>query len=205
MKILTCLASLVLLSAAANAHEITYEGKICECLGDVDDDGDVDRDDVDAVLDSFYAICDDATGCIEDLNHNHRVGDGDLRVLLGRWGDCPLEADVDRDKDRDVDDALAILGDLGLDCRGDLDWNGTIEENDVEIAEDTWGLSPDYHPVSLVLDDEPGLALQDLLALYEALGRDCRADVDRNGTVECNDFDELCLLTPGACNGLTCP
>jgi hypothetical protein len=54
------------------------------CVGDLDNDGDVDAGDLAILLGAWGS-----TGGPSDLNGNGLVGAEDLALLLGGWGDCP--------------------------------------------------------------------------------------------------------------------
>ena len=201
------------LTMAASGHEVTYEDKVCECVGDVDNSGTVDELDVQQVLSCFGGICvssDDPdydcpldTGCVEDVNHNHRVGEGDLDMLLANWGDCPLEGDVNRDGDLDRRDVDRVVADLDLDCRSELDGNGRVNGNDIAIAEAAWGPTRDPH-LGTDVNRDGVLTIIDLLLVIETMGLNCRSDVDRDGIVDCLDVNWVCERTQSDCSDLAC-
>ncbi|UCD75059.1 MAG: FG-GAP repeat protein [Phycisphaerales bacterium] len=56
----------------------------CECLGDVDDNGKVNIDDLFRVL-GKWGTCDD---CPEDVNVDGKVNIDDVFIILGSWGPC---------------------------------------------------------------------------------------------------------------------
>lgn len=181
-----------------SAHELTYDGKICECLGDLDHDDDVDADDIPLLLDRFDDLCSNSEGCAEDLNHNHRVGEGDLRVLLAHWGPCREEGDVNGDGVADQDDYDRVLDDQGKECGVDIDGDGRVGGNDITIAEAAWGPGDDHHPGSDV-DGNGSLSVLDLLAVVESLGRNCQSDIDGDGLVSCADLGHVCELGQLSC------
>lgn len=175
------------LAFEAESHEITYDGKICECLGDLDDDGDVDDDDIPLLVRAFGRDCPENEGCLEDLNHNHRVGGGDVQVLMGHLGRCRVEGDVNGDRFVDQDDYDLVVSQQGLACRVDIDGDGQVGGNDMAIAEAAWGPGDDHHPRADI-DDDKFLSVTDLMAVFDALGRSCKTDVDGDGWVTCEDL-----------------
>ena len=201
------------LGFCVQAHEVTYEAKVCECVGDVNYNGTVDEHDVQRILDCFGGSCltpEDPgydcpliTGCIQDVNHNHQIGEGDLDVLLANWGPCPLEGDVNRDGHLDWDDVDKVERDLGLECRTDLDRDGRVSGNDIAIAEAAWGPTRDPH-LGSDIDGNGFLSITDLLQVVNTMGRNCFSDVDRNGVVDCSDVLWVCEQTASDCSGLEC-
>jgi hypothetical protein len=204
-------------STVLTAHEVTFDARICVCIGDLATDGKVDEDDVQVLLDCFDGECSlsfddievgkecsDSLGCPADLNNNHLVGEGDLRVLLGHWGACQEPGDVDDDGDADLDDVMEVLDQQGLDCRADLDREGRVGGNDIAIAEAAW-FGGDGAFARADVDGSGTLGILDLLKVIESMGQGCRADIDGNGTVECQDFDYACGFVPTGCGGLSCP
>lgn len=181
------------LAFAVTAHEITYDGKICECLGDLDGDDDVDADDIPWIVRSFGQECPDNAPCDEDLNHNHRVGPGDVQVLMGHLGRCAEEGDVNGDGVVDRDDYDTVVLNQGLACRVDIDGNGQVGANDFAIAETAWGPGDDHHPW-VDIDEDEFLSITDLMAVFNALGRHCGADVDGDGWVTCDDIGHVIEL-----------
>lgn len=207
----------------SRGHELTFAGKLFlpadvvdVCIGnlngaDADSIERVDEEDVLLLVDAFGQSCSEEYGCLEDWNHNHYVGDGDLRVLLANWGVCRYRADVTGDGDVDLDDATEVAANQGLDCRPDLDWNGTVQGNDFNLAQLAWGPGND-HQGDVDRDDSLEIG-DDLLAVFDALGRDCFADVDLDGFVDCDDLElvcdnsdaDCCDLYVGICPELECP
>ncbi len=200
-----------LLPAVAGGHELNFDGKtIVElrqwCVGNVTGFSDditemvVDADDVTELVANFGAECPEdceypfcPAVCDFDLNHNHVVGEGDLRVLLGNWGPCRDQADVNGDGVVDLDDAAQVVADLGTDCRPDLDLSGVVEGNDLNLAQLAWGPGDDHQGDV----DRDGLLeiADDLLAVINALGRECTSDVVFDGTVDCEDL--MCVCDEG--------
>ena len=202
--------------AGAWGHEINFDGKLFTrqdlmewCIGNLtglEDDGSevVDAEDVTELVALFGTPCPD--GCLADWNHNHVIGEGDLRVVLGNWGVCRPRADVDGDGVVDLEDAAAVVADLGLDCRPDLDYSGVVEGNDLNLAQLAWGPGDDHQGD---VDRDNALEIgDDLLAVVDALGRHCTADVDFDGTVECEDLEHVCSIADIDCCDLAaavCP
>ncbi|MCP3960444.1 MAG: hypothetical protein GY719_21580 [bacterium] len=226
--LLAIACGLCLPAAGARAHEISYDGKIMaatpvavlpdyyRCIGDVDGNSVVDDGDVQRILDCFQGECSELDpgqdpdeecseefGCPEDLNHNHSVGRGDVRMVLANWGDCPVDGDIDGDGDADEDDMNAVLEDLGRDCRTDLDRNGLVGGTDLAIAEAVWGPHDDPH-LGTDLDGD-GLSIAELMAVFNAIGTSCRADFNYDGTVDFGDYCEVCALVGGSCSIIICP
>ena len=201
----------------AGAHEVTFDARICVCIGDLEPDGRVDEGDVQKLLDCFDGSCtvidtdiepgkecSQSEGCPADLNNNHLVGEGDLRILLGHWGPCPEAGDVNEDGVADMDDVLAVLGRLGTDCLADLDGQGKVDGNDIAMAEAAW-FGGDGYFEGADADGDGNYTIADLLRVVENLGVDCRADIDGNGTVECLDFEYACGFAGVDCSTLSCP
>ena len=67
--------------AATNFNTFSPAG----CVGDIDEDDDVDADDLLLLL-AAWGPC---TGCDEDMDNDDKVGTSDLLILLSNWGDCP--------------------------------------------------------------------------------------------------------------------
>ncbi len=199
-----------LLPATAGGHELNFDGKTIVglrewCFGDLTGAGRVvDAEDVTELVEQFGATCpedcedpDCPDECDFDLNHNHVVGEGDLRVLLGNWGPCRDRADVNGDGDVDLDDAIAVADDYGSYCFPDLDWNGLVQGNDLNLAQLAWGPGDDHQG-----DVNRNGVLEigsDLLAVIESLGRVCTGDFNYDGTVGCEDLDSVCTIADVEC------
>ncbi len=217
---------LLLLPAVDRGHELNFEGKTFTelrqwCFGNLNgyEEGGtemiVDAEDVLALVAQFGATCPEECEypCPEarnfDLNHNHVVGEGDLRVLLGNWGPCRDRADVNGGGDVDHDDAVAVADDIDLleplDCQPDLDFSGGVEGNDLNLAQLAWGPGDD-HQGDVDRDGYLEIA-DDLLAVVNSLGRGCTSDVDFNGTVDCEDLECICDGAFDCCDigPATCP
>ena len=171
-SILLTAFGLCLLATGASSHEISYDGKICRCIGDVDENGRVDEGDIQRILDCFQGECSEldpgqpldeecseSIGCPEDVNHNHFVGRDDIQVTLAHWGPCPLDGDVNGDGEANQEDAEAVLEDIGRDCRTDLDRSGRVGGNDLAIAEAVWGPHDDPNLGADLDGDEVGTGL----------------------------------------------
>ncbi len=61
----------------------------CECLGDLDDSGDVGVKDLLFLLGAWGSCDPPPDSCLADLDGNGEVGVKDLLILLGNWGLCP--------------------------------------------------------------------------------------------------------------------
>lgn len=221
------IGGLLLVPGTLCGHELNFDGKTVTeirewCIGDLTGFSDVapemvvDADDVTELLPYFGEEClDDCVvpfcppECNFDLNHNHVIGEGDLRVLLGNWGPCRDRADVNDDGEVDLDDVAAVLDDLGTDCRPDLDFSGEVEGNDLNLAQLAWGPGDDHQGD---VDGDGYLEIgDDLLAVVNALGRDCYNDVIFDGTVDCDDVIRVCdaglnccAVAAEACPDLDC-
>jgi hypothetical protein len=114
-----------------------------------------------------------ACDCPADLSGDTTVDAIDLAVLLGAWGpgDCaPVSCDFDGDGSIGCYDLEYLLGNYGS-CPSFGDVDGSGGEAD---CEDVW-------------------AIEDAAEQ----GRDCRADLNRNGVIDSGDVDALnCLWGP---------
>lgn len=59
----------------------------CECLGDIDDDGEIEIDDLLKVVNYWGEWMGDTT-CVADFDRDWEVGIEDLLYVLNRWGNC---------------------------------------------------------------------------------------------------------------------
>lgn len=76
-----------------SVHEVAVEtnstvDRSRVCLGDLNNDGQVNGDDVRIVLDSWSHDVDNSESSIADLNNDGIVDGSDLGTVLGHWGDC---------------------------------------------------------------------------------------------------------------------
>ena len=80
---------------AAGVPDLNQDGipDSCQCVGDLDHDGEVGGADVGLVL-SNWGSCGNA--CLYDLNNDGKVNGGDLGLLLSGWGHCPATIIVPR-------------------------------------------------------------------------------------------------------------
>lgn len=166
-----------------------------EIAGWCEGDGEVGESDVQTLLDA-WGECEDPDACPPDLNGNGVVGEGDLDILIGHWGPCHELGDVTGDGSLSLPDLLKVAGDEGLICRGDLDYNGRIDGRDYALAEQEWtraGDSADEHPGVPLVDGSPLLGITDVLEVLEALGTDCRSDVNQDGIVDGLDAACICV------------
>jgi len=193
----------LLSSSTAGGHEITYDAKICTCLADLNGDDRVDYEDIHLILDRFYEDCDD-DGCPEDLTHNHRVDASDVRMALGQLGRCPEPGDVNGDRVADQADVDAVFAAIGLDCRPNLDLRGEVDMNDVILAMDAWRHSDTQFP-RIDVDGSNTQTPLDLQIVYDAMGVDCRSDVNLSLTVDCYDYLDVCGLAGVTCSMADCP
>ncbi len=215
------LACLFLLPILASAHEISFEDKICVCAGDLNGNMVVDEVDLQILLDCFKGQCTEPcegnncpeleehecteqNGCYADLNHSHEVGRGDVAVLLGNWGDCPKPGDVNDDGVADLEDIVKVQADMGNDCTQDLDYEGRVGGNDLAIAEAAWGPGDDHHP-GTDLNRDKVLSIAELISVFNSQGRDCRSDIDDNGSINIVDLCFVCGRTTEDCQDYGCP
>ncbi|MEM8995162.1 MAG: dockerin type I domain-containing protein, partial [Acidobacteriota bacterium] len=146
------MASLLMALPAATALAGT-------CTADIDGDGAVTVQDAVIVTGSQGA-----PGGRSDLNGNGVVGPIDLLIVQGNIFNsataCSCTADVDGSGAVDARDLAQVRSDFGLTgCAADLDFNGIVENNDVDLVLD----------VILGLETDP------------------RADLDGDGFVNTND------------------
>ena len=59
----------------------------CECLGDIDEDGEIEIDDLLKVVNYWGEWMGDTT-CVADFDRDWEVGIEDLLYVLNRWGNC---------------------------------------------------------------------------------------------------------------------
>ena len=196
-------ACLAWLPLAAQAHELTYDAKICTCLADLNADGAVDQQDIAVILDHFHEECDQTEGCPYDLNHNHLIGESDATALLGHWGDCPVPGDVTGDGIADAEDSAAVLDALGRDCRTNLDLRGLVTDNDFALASYAWRGGEGQFP-RIDVDGDGFQSILDLILVNDNLGLDCRPDLDYNGEVDCYDYLDVCYFTGESCSPSDC-
>ncbi len=114
-------------------------------LGDLDNDGDVDKFDLQILLDA-WGPCNTKI-CIEDLDNDRIVGVSDLLILLGNWtGDFTggFIADLNNDCVVGVEDLLILLGLWGEceDCVADINNDGVVDKKDLNILVKNWGIVP---------------------------------------------------------------
>lgn len=202
------LASLPL-ATASHAHKITFAGELW--CPDMNGDMVVDFQDVAELLAVLGTDCErSAQGeealeadppCPGDFNHSRYVGNVDLLIMVARLGPCPVKGDANGDGTVDIADLLKVGGDAAemLDCHGDLDGNGRVSGTDLEIAEEVWRPGLDHHPRAHQIDgDDTSLSPLDLLLVFNALGRDCLSDANRDGHVGSEDVQMVCELA-GLC------
>lgn len=109
----------------------------CPTVEDVNGDGSVNIGDMIAVGNA------DGRNCLADADNSGDVGYFDAYIIsasvAGNDDALPLaSADVDGDSDLDSNDTLATFSAQGIDCRGDVDRDGTVEgspgEDDFELV-----------------------------------------------------------------------
>ncbi len=59
----------------------------CECLGDIDEDGEIEIDDLLKVV-GYWGEWMEDTVCEVDFNRDWKVDIEDLLYVLNRWGNC---------------------------------------------------------------------------------------------------------------------
>ena len=167
---------------------------------DISGDLQVDGEDVTILVAAWGQSCPTQPGsadddCPEDVNGNGSIGRLDLARVLGSWGPCRCKGDLNGDGVRDQLDVdlmdQAIADDIG--CGEDIDHDGTVSAMDLEIAQETWVESLDPDPAADVDRDE-ALEVTDMLAVLDAMleGKDCRAEITGDGTVDL--IDRLVLV-----------
>ncbi len=164
-------------------------GEIDLCPADLDDDGEQGVSDLTLLLGCWGShatdpevVCDAA-----DFDQDQEVGCFDLEYLIGNWGAC-TGADLNGDGYVNEADRDILCATLGTDCRFDLDHNGIVDQHDQNALLCLWGTSAPQGD----FDSDGTVGTSDLLQLMNAFGRDCRADLDRDGIVDaCYDLEIL--------------
>ncbi len=178
------------LGGPAVAHRLVVSGDIwCQ-------DGAIDFKDFRRVADRLGYVCDyDVDECKEDLNHNHVVDHSDTMIVAAHMGKSCLHADVNGDQDEDLSDVIAAIGAMGTDCSADLDRDGEVTVLDrlhVQAAFDST-VDPHSHPrATRLAGDLCAIGADDVIAAVHAIGTDCRADVNHDGTIDCHDVNTIC-------------
>jgi hypothetical protein len=117
----------------------------CDIPGDVDGDGDVDLNDLSALLGAYGACIDDPIyDPAADVDGDGDVDLNDLAELVGAYGTCEGQAgynpaaDIDGDDCVDLDDLAALVGVYGsaaadpvYDPAADFDDSGCVDLNDL--------------------------------------------------------------------------
>lgn len=172
------------------------------CLGDLNDDGEVSLLDFQIFSNNYGTDFARA-----DFNGNYIVGDVDFEIFLARFGNpCPCLEDLDDgtgtgtpDGVVNADDRDYLQQDYDLDCRADVDGNGTVGDEDIEIVDLSLGMTePDADPRADV-DGDNDVDANDYGFVSSYLGLDCRADLNRDGTVDGTDV-KLLLGAWGSCS-----
>lgn len=99
----------------------------CDCPGDLNGDGAVDELDRQVLLGNF------GNDCRFDVDEDTAVGDNDVDACNCVWGTASAVCDFDGDGIVDVNDLLALLAAIPTDCRGDLDHDGDVDRDDLQI------------------------------------------------------------------------
>ena len=184
-----------LLCTAASATALGIASHDGEITGWCEDDAEVGLSDIQFLL-SQWGPCAESGPCDADLNGNGYVAEGDLAILIAHWGPCELPGDINGDGEQNLEDLMKAGADDGLNCRADLDFNGTVDAGDLALAELEWTRgyeSPDEHPGVPLVDGDADLSIVDVLAVADDLGLDCRSDVNHDGEVDTADLICVCL------------
>jgi|GEM_PF-2993640 len=159
------------------------------CPADVVVDGVVDVEDIAFVLAEWGLPGSDA-----DINGDGDVGCYDLTYVQGNFGPCLCDGDATGDGSVDVSDQLVVLSTWDNDCRADLDENGIVDGNDIDIVRCQWGTDdPDVD-----IDGNGEVDTGDLVAVTGAFGTDCKGDLDHSNAVDIGDLLEV-LGNWGSC------
>ncbi len=183
----------------------------CETCGvsaDVNEDGVVDGVDLGLVLGSWGQVPASPESPPElpkDFNQDGTVDCFDQKFILGNWGDCvEVETDLTDDGKVDLSDVEVLLEAYGTcshmvpPCNEelplDLDNNGWIDQNDVDIVGCYIGRSiPTVPDVDFNRDGQVTAADQQIV--QEAAGptgqKACPYDLNQNGLVEWTDIKVL--------------
>ena len=164
-----------------------------QCPADVTGNGTVDGNDLDLIIVDYGCT----TTCAGDVNGNGVTGENDYVAAQGNLGACPVVEDVNGSGTVNIVDMSLVGQNDGLDCRADVDDSGTVDSSDAYIVAASVAGSADALPLATAdVDGNGSLTFADVLAVFSAGGRDCRTDVDRDGTVEGSpgedDFDQVC-------------
>jgi hypothetical protein len=169
------LASILVLAAPSFAA--------ADCVADLTGDGQVGPPDLKVVLDGQQVY-----DPLADFNGDGSVGCFDIQYVLGNWGSCPAQpSDLNEDGVVDIEDVRVALSYYGLDCRMDLNQDTLVDSQDVAPlvclmnSSDPTG---DFDASGVVDED-------DLAILLDAMGRDCRADLNKDGWVAHADVEVI--------------
>lgn len=162
------------------------------CVVDLWPDGVVGSNDLNTVLGSWSGGEDEGPAA-GDIDGDGLAGCFDLDIVLARWGTCP-EHDVNGDGDSDHHDLKMIIDHEKRDCRRDLDRDGCVDNADLATFA---CLEETDHPIA-DFDGNGVVDVQDEAMIVEALGMDCRGDVNGDGVIGWSDVKVVCK---GGCGG----
>ncbi len=162
------------------------------CPADLDDDGEVGSSDLGLLLGCWGPSDTEGFCAAADFDQDQAVDCFDNQYLLGNWGAC-TGADLDGDGVVGEADLEILCDSLGRDCRFDLDHNGIVDQNDQQALFCLWGTPAPQGDFDL----DGTVGTTDLVQLLSVFGRDCRADLDRDGWVDaCYDLEILLAKWP---------
>ncbi len=171
-----------------SVHEVAVEtnstvDRSRVCLGDLNNDGQVNGDDVRIVLDSWSHDVDNSESSIADLNNDGIVDGSDLGTVLGHWGDCPGK-------------------DSRGTCLGDLNNDGQVNGDDVRIVLDSWSHDVDNSESSIADLNNDGIV--DGSDLGTVLGHwgDCSASLNNSDETPGPNFIQNFTGLESALNGV---
>ena len=141
-----------------------------------------------------------------DVDGSGVVDDEDLPFLSGFFGQtcsgCTANL-VDTGKPATVDaaDRAALEAAYNLDCRGDLNRDGVIDDDlDLDLFSFYFGRSAPPGSVEARADfnGDQVISLADFGAFASMVGNDCKPDLNKDGAVDTNDLWVL-LASWGSC------
>lgn len=173
----------------------------CRVL-DFNDDGFLNFSDVN-VLVAAFGLPDPRV----DVDGSGLVDQADVIFLLTflELGCSGCNANLDDTDGLSVVDAAdreALEAAYGTDCRGDLNRDGTVDnDRDVELLVEYFGkpTGPDQPATRADFNGDGSVSLADIAPFGAMIGNDCRADLNFDGAVDTNDLWAL-LSSWGSCS-----
>lgn len=149
-------------------------GRCRDCEYDINDDGVVNRRDVDLLMEQWgstdCATAHEAEICESDLDGDGVIDNGDLAMVLGNYGACP-------------------------ESEADLNDDGVVDKSDSDLLIEMWGSSDCSEPTAAScradFDDDGVIGPYDLAVVLGAYGDVCAADFNGDGKVGEEDVDIL--------------